>query len=66
MAECSGGGGGGGGNIFIFRLFLQNFSIYEQIIDMALTIHTDLYNYDSMKKNNFILFSPHTKTIHWL
>ena len=61
-----GGGGGGGGeetpNILIFWLFLDNLSISEQIIDKALTIHTKLYNYDSMKKNNFIRFSPHTKT----
>ena len=31
---------------------LDNLSISEQPIDWALTIHTELYNYDSMKKNN--------------
>ena len=53
-------------NILIFWLFLDNLSISEQTNDRALTIHTELYNYESMKKNNFIWFSPHTKTIHWL
>ena len=57
---------GGTPSILIFWLFLDNLSISEQTIDRALTIHTELYNYDSMKKNNFISFSPHTKTIHWL
>ena len=48
MAECS-------GDILILWLFLDNLSISEQtIIDRALTIHTELYNYDSMKKHNFI------------
>ena len=42
---------GGTPNILIFYLFLDNLSI---TIDRALTIHTELYNYDSMKKNNFI------------
>ena len=66
MAECSGGGGGGGGtpNILIFWLFLDKLSISEQAIDRVLTIH--IKNYESMKKNYFIWFSPHTKTIHWL
>ena len=53
-------------NILIFWLFLDNLSISEQTIVRALTIHTELSNYDSMKKNDFISFSPHTKTIHWL
>ena len=53
-------------NILIFWLFLDDLSISEQTIDRALTIHTEQQNYDSMKKNNFIRFSPHTKTIHWL
>ena len=44
---------GGTPNIWIFWLFLDNFSISEQTIDRALTIHTELQNYDSMKKNNF-------------
>ena len=57
MAECS----GGTPNILISWLFLANLCISEQTIDRALTIHTELYNYDSMKKNNFISFSPHTK-----
>ena len=57
---------GGTPNILVFWLFLDNLSISEQTIDRTLTIHTELYNYDSMKKNNFISFSPHTKTIHWL
>ena len=47
-----GGGGGGTPNILIFVLFLDNLSISEQSIERALTIHTDLYKYDSMKKNN--------------
>ena len=42
-----------------FWLFLDNLSICEQTIDKALTIHTELENYDAMKKNNFIWFSPH-------
>ena len=46
-------------NILIFGIFIDNLSTSEQIIDRALTIHTELYNYDSMKKNNFIWFSPH-------
>ena len=39
-----GGGGGGGGDpsILIYWLFLDNLSISEQIIDRALTIHTEL------------------------
>ena len=41
-------------NILIFLLFLDNLSISEQTIDRALTIHTEIYHYDSMKKNNFI------------
>ena len=41
---------GGTPNILIFWLFLNNLSISEQTIDRALTIHTELYNYDSMKK----------------
>ena len=54
MAECS--GGGGTPSILIFWLFLDNLSISEQTVDRALTIHTELhvYNYDSLKKNNFI------------
>ena len=47
-------GGGGGGNIMIFWLFLDNLKISEQRIDRALTIHTELYNYDSIKKNYLI------------
>ena len=45
---------GGTPNILIFWVFLDNLSICEQKIDRALTIHTELYNYDSMMKNNFI------------
>ena len=41
-------------NILIFWLFLDNLSISEQTIDRALTVHTELYNFDSMKKNIFI------------
>ena len=41
---------GGTPNILIFWLFLDNLSISEQTIDRALTIPTELYNYDSMKK----------------
>ena len=33
---------GGTPNIFIFWLFLDNLSISEQIIESALTIHTEL------------------------
>ena len=36
------GGGGGTPNILIFWLFLDNVSISEQTIDLALTIHTEL------------------------
>ena len=45
---------GGTPSIWIVWLFLDNLSISEQIIDRALTIHTELYNCDSVKKNNFI------------
>ena len=45
---------GGTPNILIFGLFLDNLSISEQTIDRALIIHTELYNYASMKKNNLI------------
>ena len=45
-----GGGGGGTPNILIFWLFLDSLSISEQTINRALTIHTELQNYDSMKK----------------
>ena len=51
---------GGTPNILIFCLFLDNLSISEQTIDMALPIHIEQYNYDSMKKNRFIWFSPYT------
>ena len=50
MAECS----GDPKHFDILCFFLDKLSISEQTIDRALTIHTELYNYDSMKKNNFI------------
>ena len=52
------GGGGGGGDPEHFDiklwLFIDNLTISEQTIDRALTIHTELHNYESMKKNYFI------------
>ena len=48
------GGGGGDPKHLIFWLFIDNLSISEQTIDRALTIHTELRNSESMKKNNFI------------
>ena len=46
---------GGTPNILIFWLFRDNLSISVQTIDRALTIHTELLNYDSMKKIKFHL-----------
>ena len=44
MAQCSGGGGGGDPEHFDISglLFLDNLSISEQTVDMALKIHTEL------------------------
>ena len=58
---------GGIPNILIFWLFLDNLSIYEQTIDRALTIHTevpDLPTFESQKSyyfpSKFIFFDENS------